>query len=351
MSILACVLLGYGYPVWAVSKSPVPSASISAPAPKAGVTTIVPAEPIATPTTHAPMAAHITIAADERQFFQLGYYLAKGAFAYADVAKQAASSGNTHSRKLRIKQLAAVAPLALRDRAIAHDSFMQAAAIMGQLQAPPNATLPLTSAVSLLAKPLTLTSDARAFAATDTEAATMVSALDEFERLSALPEDKGLRNWLASSAISGSAQVWYTEGTVIGLAEIASAESMPDLLPPAAEIATDLRGLSDWLASQLPEGQTSEQIALKKTLDGFLLSPRRKHHLKRAISPTELRTLGKISQLLHTILLSDPASPPSVTDLVKSIKTASATKEGISTAPTSAPMGSHSKNMGTTLPK
>ena len=138
---------------------------------------------------------------------------------------------------------------------------------METLQAPPSALAPVRRAAARLAGPLTLTGDARRIAVFSHKAAQTLASLDEFNALSSVPDDAALQHWLAAAP---SGRVWYAEGLIAALGETAAAQQMPDLLPPVKEIATDLRGLRDWLSLRLPDAPTPDQAALVAALNDFL---------------------------------------------------------------------------------
>ena len=219
-----------------------------------------------------PTSARSTLqmAPDERRFFALGLTLARGAFAYAELAKAAAEVAKTRSRLAQVGKLGKLAPLAARNRKAAGRQVAQAAALMRALGAPPPRWRPSRRRRSgwpgrcrspPMPGPLLLF---------NRDAARTLSSLNEFETLSSLPEDPALRAWLETPGLARSASVWYGEGEIAGLAQIAAAQEMPDLLPPAQQIATDLRGLRDWLALRLPDMPSPEQAALRDALEAFL---------------------------------------------------------------------------------
>ena len=243
----------------------------------------------------------------ERQFFDLGYQLGTAAFAYAELGKQATLAAKSGGKLTQLQQLAALAPLAARDRADAQDGFGRAQALMETLTAPPSALAPVRLAAARLAKPLTLTGDARRIAVFSRKAAQTLASLDEFNLLSSVPDDIALRHWLTRAP---SGQVWYAEGLVAALGETAAAQQMPDLLPPVKEIATDLRGLRDWLSLRLPDAPTPDQTALVAALNDFLSQTSRTGRPQAApLSQTQLQSLGDISRRLQAQILGDPAAP------------------------------------------
>jgi hypothetical protein len=290
------VFLGLTLPLAASAQS-----TVTAPA--------APAAPLAAPT-----AVVLNIAPKDRQFFQFGYTIAKASFAYAELAKQSGQISTTHDKMEQVRILGNLAPLALHDRALAYQGLTRAQGLLADLKAPPAAMLPVSQAIAKLSRPVVLTPDAQALSSLSPDAAHTLSSLNEFEKLSSLPEQEGLRHWLANGANASSGQVWYAEGLVSALAEIASAQHMPDLLPPATEIATDLRGLRDWLTLRLPDNPTPDQIVLKKKLDAFLLETgESRHHSKKTLTASELQTLGEISARLQAqILNTPPPAPPAV---------------------------------------
>jgi len=252
-----------------------------------------------TPPVSTPSALQMD--AGERQLFALGMALTQGAFAYAELSKQAAQAGKTRSRAAQVIDFQRLGPAARRDRTAAQEGLAQAVSLLQTLNAPPATLLPIERAATRLGKPLPMTANA-----------SILAALSEFTTLSSLPENPALRQWLASPDMSDSAQVWYDEGEICGLAQIAAAHQMPELLPPAEQIATDLRGLRDWLALRLPDTPTPEQISLKSALEAFLqqvaLTTRPGIKSRKFLTPTQLQALGSISEQVQTQVLR-PAAP------------------------------------------
>ena len=91
------------------------------------------------------------------------------------------------------------------------------------------------------------------------------------------------------------------------MSQIAAAHEMPDLLPPAEQIATDLRGLRDWLALRLPEMPSAEQAALKHDVGAFLeqasLAARPGVKSPALLSLPQLQALGSISRRVQAQVL------------------------------------------------
>ncbi len=277
LCLLSALLLVFSLPVWAQPSAPMPSPS------------------------------GLQIGSDERQFFDLGATLARGAFAYAELAKQAAAVQKTRSKLAQVRQLERLDPLAGRSRADAHSEVSRAVLLMHQLHAPEAALAPVSAAAARLAGPLPMAGDAKPLALFSRPAARTVSALSEFETLSSLPDDPAIRVWLETSKLPRSARVWYAEGEIAGLSQIAAAHEMPDLLPPTEQIATDLRGLRDWLALRLPDAPSAAQAALKHDLDAFLeqASALSRPGVKspKLLSLAQLQALGSISRRVQAQVL------------------------------------------------
>ncbi len=239
---------------------------------------------------------------DERQFFALGVTLARGAFAYAELAKAATEVARTRSRLAQVGKLAKLAPLAERNRKAAGETVARALALMRAMDAPPAALAPVEKAAQRLAGPLPISDDAKPLLLFNREAARALSSLNEFEALSSLPEDPALRAWLDTPSLARSAAVWYGEGEIVALAQTAAAHGMPSLLPPAQQVATDLRGLRDWLALRLPDAPTPEQAALRDALASFLRETAPAHPGVRSPKPLtlpQLQALGEIGRRLE----------------------------------------------------
>ena len=265
------------------------------------------AGPVAATDERKESSSLLQMTATERQFFALGLTLARGSFAYAELAGEATVVSHTRSKIAQVGKLGKLAPTARRNRLAAADYLGRTVTLMAAMNAPAAALAPIRKASERLTAPLVLTPDARPLALFNGEAAQTLSALNEFETLSSLPEDPALRKWLTSPGVSDSAQVWYGEGEISALAQIAAAHRMPELLPPAQEIATDLRGLRDWLSLRLPDTPTPEQAALQKSLEQFLLDAGLKTKMsqksQKPLSPAQMEALGTISRLLQLQVL------------------------------------------------
>ena len=272
--------------------------------------------PALTQAAPAPTPRTLEIKPDERQFFALGMTLARGAFAYAELAKSAAAVAKTRSKLAQVRQLARLDPVAGRDRATARRQLAQAETLMHRLDATDSALASISAAGTRLAGPLPMTADAQPLILFSRPAARTVSSLTEFETLSSLPDDPALRQWLTAPAQSRSAAVWYAEGEIAGLSQIAAAQDMPDLLPPTVQIATDLRGLRDWLALRLPETPSPEQAGLRHDVDAFLeqtasaAQPGAKsRRISSRLSSFQLQALGSISRQVQFQVLGPPSDP------------------------------------------
>ncbi len=274
-----------------------------APVASVSVPTTVPPASLSSP-TGAEKALDVT--PTERQYFQLGLTLARASFAYADLAKQATLVSQNKNKLTQVHQLGMLAPIARRDREQARIGFTDALSLLQALHAPEAAQLPVTHAVTRLSKTAIMDSDAKMLAIFNKSAAETLAALNEFETLSSLPDSPILQHWLNSSS-ARSSQVWYAEGLIAALAEIASAQQMPDLLPPAPELATDLRGLRDWLDLRLPDDPTPDQITLKTDLDGFLKQASAIKNPQTLLTQAQMQMLGEISRRLQTQILPAPA--------------------------------------------
>lgn len=258
--------------------------------------------PEAAPPGAPPPAGALQMGPDERRFFALGLTLSRGAFAYAELAKAATEVARTRSRLAQVGKLAKLAPLAGRSRKAAGEEVARALALMRAMAAPPAALAPVEKAAQRLAGPLPISGDAKPLLLFNREAARALSSLNEFETLSSLPEDPALRAWLAAPRLPRSAAVWYGEGEIVALAQTAAAHEMPSLLPPAQQVATDLRGLRDWLALRLPDAPTPEQAALRDALAAFLreTAPARPEvKSPKPLTLPQLQALGEIGRRLE----------------------------------------------------
>ena len=258
--------------------------------------------PIGTPQAVPPPVGALQMEPDERRFFALGVTLSRGAFAYAELAKAAAEVARTRSRIAQVGKLAKLAPVAERNRRTAGEEVARALDLMRTMDAPPVALAPVEKAARRLAGSLPISDDARPLLLFNREAARALSSLNEFEVLSSLPEDPGLRSWLDAPVLARSASVWYGEGEIVALAQTAAAHEMPDLLPPAQQVATDLRGLRDWLVLRLPDAPTPEQVALRDALAAFLreTAPARPGvKSRKPLTLPQLQALGGISRQLE----------------------------------------------------
>ena len=245
---------------------------------------------------------------EERRFFALGVTLSRGAFAYAELAKQAAEVARTHSRIDQVRPLGRLDPLAGRSRTAAREQFAAAGALMRGLTAPPPALGPVDSAEKRLAGPLPITSEARPLALLSRPAARTVSALSEFQSLSSLPEYPAIRRWLGTPGLPRDALAWYEAGRLAGLAQIAAANDMPELLPPNALLAADLRGLQERLALSLPAAPSSTQTGLQNDLDALLRQTAAGGPQAR-LTPPQLQSLGSISVRMQAQVLKARSEP------------------------------------------
>ena len=254
------------------------------------------------PPAGTPPAGTLQMDPDERRFFALGLTLSRGAFAYAELAKAATEAARTRSRLAQVGKLGKLAAGAERNRKAAGEEVARALALMRGLDAPPAALAPVARAAARLAGPLPITEDAKPLLGFNRDAACALSSLNEFETLSSLPEDPALRAWLDAPGLPRSAAVWYGEGEIAALAQIAAAHGMPNLLPPAQQVATDLRGLRDWLAGRLPDAPTPEQASLKAALEAFLRDEALAHpgvKSRKPLTQAQLQALSAISRQLQ----------------------------------------------------
>lgn len=258
--------------------------------------------PVTPPTPPTEASLHVTPA--ERRYFELGLVQARAAFAYAALAKQAARIARTQPTEAQVGQLAKLAPTAVRNRAGAEESLARALALLADMSAPDAVLLPVTRLHATLAKPPVLTGDAQNVAALNRDAGTVLAALQESSRLTGTLQNAALKKWLTGG--DGAGQVWYAEGLISGVGEIASRDSLPDLLPPTPELATDLRGLRDWLSGRLPDPPTAEQTALQAAITHFLQQSASSKKPK-PLTLTQLRTLGDISRRLQAQVLGQPS--------------------------------------------
>lgn len=238
----------------------------------------------------------------ERQFFDLGVTLSRGAFAYAPLAKQAGAAEKMPNKIDQVRQLSRLDPLAGQNRADARVQLDRAVLLMRGLHAPDAAVAPVAAAAAQLAGRLPFPSDAQSLAFFNRSAARTVASLSEFQTLSSLPENPAVRRWLHTPALSCAALSSYSAGTLAGLSEIAAAHEMPDLLPPTTQVLTDLRGLRDWLI--LPSSASAEDPALRRELEVFLkeasVPPGTQPH---ALSLLQLQALGRISRRVQAQVL------------------------------------------------
>ena len=243
----------------------------------------------------------------ERQFFDLGLTLSRGAFAYAPLAKQAAAVEKTPSKIEQVRQLSRLDPLAGKSRADARTRMDRTVLLMRRLHAPETAVAPVAAAAAQLAGRLPFNSDAQTLAFWSRPAARTIASLSEFQILSSLPEDPAVARWLHMPEMPSSASLWYSAGTLAGRSEIAAAHEMPDLLPPPVQVFADLRGLRDALAHS---AVSPERAALRNALEAYLKdAPNGSAAAPRTLSPAQLQGLAGISRRLQTQLGTEAAGP------------------------------------------
>lgn len=275
----------------------------------AGRTQTPVAPPVLAPSDPAtPQAPTLDISPTEQAFFEFGYRLTKAAYAPVELVKAMGSSaGNRHAQTARLAKLA---PIALQDHAQAGEGFAAALIVLRDLHPPTSALAPVALAAAHFAKPV---APRRETPTPETDALHTLTVLGEFNQWSPLPEHPALHRWLKSSAVARSSQVWYAEGEMAALLETASARQMPSLLPPAHELATDLRGLRDWLVLRLPDSPTPEQAALKSGLDDFIQQTTLKNPggkpASKQVTPAQLQALGELSRQLQAQVLGSPSEP------------------------------------------
>ena len=244
----------------------------------------------------------------ERQFFDLGLTLSRGAFAYAPLAKQAVAVEKTPSKIEQVRQLSRLDPLAGKSRADARTRMDRTVLLMRRLHAPETAVAPVAAAAAQLAGRLPLNSDAQTLAFWSRPAARTVASLSEFQILSSLPEDPAVARWLHAPGLPNLASLWYSAGTLAGRSEIAAVHEMPDLLPPPVQVFADLRGLRDALAHSA--AVSPERAALRNALDAYLKdAPIESAAAPRTLSPAQLQGLAGISRRLQA-QLGTPAAEP-----------------------------------------
>jgi hypothetical protein len=298
-----------------------PSLAPGAPGPAAPTQSPPVSPPTPTPAQQPPPLLQMTSV--EREYFELGYSLATGAFAYADLARQVSAIPvyHRHDRSGQIRLLAALTPVVLRDRGIIRDNLSETLEQMHNLHAAPSAIAVVGQAADMLNKPIRITGDAKTVTALNPDAGRTLAALNEFERISGITESPTISDWLNGPGKNGVGNVWYAEGLISGVASIAAAQNLPDLLPPVSEISTDLRGLRDWLLIRMPDSRTAAQSTLRKTLDAFLRSTSWPKVQDRSVSPAELAMLGTISRELQNQVSASVVS--SATDAPLGSQTAS----------------------------
>lgn len=277
--------------------------------------TQTPPTPIATPADTPPASsAALDVAPDERRYFELGTTLAKASFAYAALAKKAAPASRSQSLDTQISRLARLTPDARRERGLAKISLKRAVTLLQELSAPSGLVASLTRLSEALDKPPVATGDAQNVTALNSDAGVVLAALQESSRLTGILENAALKKWLKTSE---TGQVWYVEGLMAGVSEVAVRENLPTLLPPLRDLATDLRGLRDWLSLRMPDTPSPEQTALQTAIDQFLqqsAATKRPKPFTRA----QMQALGDISRMLQAQMISPPppeapASPTTVT--------------------------------------
>jgi len=275
------------------------------------------ASPGATPAVSAStieVEQTLSISQNERRAFALGDAFARASFSYAPLVHQAVLLAHASDRDEEVDKLAKLAPEAAADRAAARWGIDEALILMQQLDAPAIARSPVAKLSSRLDKPIALAGDAATLRSLNPDAATVLASLDEAGDLSLLLEAPDLTGWLRSLASGRTGPVWYADGLMEGIGLIAAQFSLPDLLPRTADVATDLRGFRDWLASRLPETPTPDQATLRARIDQWLgqapvLSADLGRTRSRRLSPEQLQALGVICAQLRGTILGPSASP------------------------------------------
>lgn len=266
----------------------------------------------------APSDSRLSVTDAERQYFELGDVLAQAALSDVSLVSRTRRITYRDMTDAQLAQIGKLAPGALQARAAAQVLFARAVTLMQDLNAPPAALTPVSALSARLGKPLTPTGAARQVADLNADAGTVLAALDESDRLSAILDNKALQNWATGAASNQTGRVWYAEGLMVGVAHVAAKLSQPDLLPPVADLATDLRGLRDWLSLRLPDTPTPEQIELQTDIDQFLAKAANIRRHPKTLTMPQVADLEKIGHLLEAqILPGNGTSAPSGIDAPK----------------------------------
>jgi hypothetical protein len=277
----------------------------------AGAPGTAPAQPAASESSAVDQSLDITDS--ERRAFALGEALAQASFSYQPVVQQAALLAYSSNRDQEVGELAKLAPDAALARGSARLGIDQALALMQQLNAPPAPVAPIARLAARLDKPIALTGDSLTLASFNLAAADVLASLNEAEDLSSLLDTPVLQHWLKDSVSGRSGPVWYADGIFAGIARIAANDDLPELLPRVADVATDLRGIRDWLATRLPETPTVEQDALRDKIDEWLqqapvLAADLGRSRSRLLPTDQLQAIGQISTMLEQLILGLPGA-------------------------------------------
>jgi hypothetical protein len=266
------------------------------------------------PAAAAPVDQSLAISDNERRAFALGDALARASFSYSPIVQQAAQLAHSPDRFQEVDKLAKLAPDAALARLSARSGLDEAVVLAKQLDAPRAAFDPIARLAARLDRPVVLSGDSLTLGSLNLQAADVLASLDEAQDLSLLLETPGLTRWLSAYASGGAGPVWYADGLMAGIAQIAARYELPYLLPRTADVATDLRGVRDWLASRLPETPTPDQDLLRDKIDQWLeqapvLSADLGRTPSRRLPPDQLAALGQISALLRELILGSPGAP------------------------------------------
>lgn len=255
--------------------------------------------PASTMSSAAPIITPINVAPDERLMFQLGDYLGKASFVDAGLVREINASAASGDKDAELTELEKLSAEALFNRSRELGYFLDARQLMWNIRAPIIAIAPIAQAIQYLKKPIEFHGQTSELAQSNQNAAVTLYVLEEYPRLSTVPDSPPLRHWIDSAAKEHNGHVWYAEGLISGISVIAAECKNPQILPKAADIATDLAGLRDWITIRLPDTPSPDQLALRAAVESLLDSVTKYDHAEGSITQYQLTKLGMVSKTIE----------------------------------------------------
>jgi hypothetical protein len=252
----------------------------------------------------------INVYPDESLMFQVGDYLGKASFVNSPVMQAISATTVVGKRNDELALLEKLAQTALNNRARQLNYLLSARQLMWNMRAPEKSIAPLTSAINTLKVQPAYSGQTLELSKTDPAAALTLAILEEYPKVCSVQDSLQFRAWVNSAARQHNGHVWYAEGLISGLTDVAAANKMPTLLPRAPEIATDLEGELNWITIRLRDTPSPDQLALRDKVFALLKSVSKNDHVRDYITQYQLHQLGDITKSIEGEVFGLPPDTP-----------------------------------------